>query len=162
MWEQFGGGETWTDTFRVELTELCAHKVCRFYYCYSCSSLEQSPAARWSANPSGAAGYFAETWPCCGGLRRRVKLCSGGALSRGSGRTVAALFCRVAVFALHEQRTGWSSRLGTERRWRSRRAVYNNNTTAATSADWQHAAANGGAALPSATRYIWKVVTSSR
>ena len=61
----------------------------------------------------------------------------GGCSSRGFGADGAAFVA--SVLSLHEQRTGWSSRLGTERRWRSRRAVYNNNTIAVTSRDWQRA-----------------------
>lgn len=34
------------------------------------------------------------------------------------GRTSTLCFV-ASVFSLHEQRTGWSSRLGTERRWRA-------------------------------------------
>lgn len=53
------------------------------------------------------------------------------------GRTIGVALSR-RCFLLHEQRTGWSSRLGTERRW-SRRAVYNNNTIRVTSREWQGA-----------------------
>lgn len=115
------------------------------YYCYSCSSPEQSPVARKilvfnkHARKTGAAARcfcrFKKT------ARRVGSVClnfaSRGCSSRGFGADGAAFVA--SVLSLHEQRTGWSSRLGTERRWRSRRAVYNNNTIAVTSRDWQRA-----------------------
>lgn len=50
------------------------------------------------------------------------------------GRTL----CFVAsVFSLHEQRTGWSSRLGTERRWRAGGLFTIITRSRVTSRDWQ-------------------------
>lgn len=55
-------------------------------------------------------------WTRCHRFRWCVKLCVEVWSAVLGGRSL----CFVAsVFSLHEQRTGWSSRLGTERRWRA-------------------------------------------
>ena len=136
------------------------------YYCYSCSSLRsgrrlhEEPGDRQTQHEQRHCDLFLIEHTCCHGLRVMcVTLLRGPVRGLGgrSLRRVASVF-----FCCMNKETGWSSRLGTERRWRSRRAVYNNNTIRGGVTRLAAAAANQRAASPSATCYIWKVVTSSR
>lgn len=91
------------------------------YYCYSCSSPEQSPVAWrswWSTNMSRTEQQcdICMKWTWCHDLRRCVKLCFGLWAAVWADDRCAFV---ASVFSLHEQRTGWNSRLGTERRWRA-------------------------------------------
>lgn len=67
-----------------------------------------------------------------------------------------------SVFSLHEQRTGRSSRLRAERRWRAGGLFTIITRSRGDVTRPTAGSANGAAAWPSATRYIWKAVTSSR
>lgn len=135
IWDKCGGVEKTLLEIGCALASL-QHRL-PVYYCYSCSSLELSPVARrsrWSSNMS-TTEQQCECFYSIDLLSPFQMMCLTLLLKVRSAVWADDHSAFVAsLFLLHEQRTGWSSRLGTERRWRAGGLF-----TIITRSRWRHA-----------------------